>query len=256
MIGTRYQASLDSSMKPPNANNNVTNKTNHDNDISHNNQSIPADNQHIGFDLQLLTDYNIRSSDLVIQTDPKLPIPNQIQFFSVDQTACIEDLKVSTSLAKQSFLNSSQTVLGTLMFTCSGRGPEPGFFPEEEYDACVYRQQFPHIPLFGCYVDGEIGPQLLGGVTRASSLFATSVTQASVQGYTAVFCLFAVPPRKSIPEMMSSLKPYLTNATMSSSSTLNHVAEATTKTSSLADSVLVDEESAIMRSILQYMKRK
>ena len=32
-----------------------------------------------------------------------------------------------------------------------------------------------------CYVDGEIGPQLLGDVDREASLFASSSTQSSVQ---------------------------------------------------------------------------
>lgn len=110
----------------------------------------------------------------------------------------------------QRFATDGQSVLGTVMFTCSGRGPHKHFFGRSDYDAQIYRGEFPNAPLLGCvivlfscyitliyvylyscvsfplllyrcYVDGEIGPQLLGDVDREATLFASSSTQSSAQ---------------------------------------------------------------------------
>lgn len=45
--------------------------------------------------------------------------------------------------------------MGCILFTCSGRGPEPDefFFTTAEQDAVIYSEVF-DAPLIGCYCNG------------------------------------------------------------------------------------------------------
>ena len=83
---------------------------------------------------------------------------------------------------------SGQKLLGGVMFTCSGR--DARFFGEADFDAKAFGKAFGGAPLMGMAAAGEIGPKALG---EAPLSRATQVGHASIQGFTAVFAIFAVP---------------------------------------------------------------
>ena len=98
-----------------------------------------------------------------------------------DMTYCMEQLRMQTS---------GEEILGAIMFSCNGRGPHAGMFITESMaDAKRFADVFPHVPCLGFYADGEIGPLALAG---RQSVFQQG--NACVQGFTAVFALFVVPP--------------------------------------------------------------
>ena len=105
-----------------------------------------------------------------------------------------------TQLAQQT---ASETVLGAVMFSCSGRGPTAGFLMTEEMaDARRFANAFSSstenngarpstssVPCCGFYAAGEIGPMAIAGRRRAC--FQQGKT--ALQGFTAVFALFIAP---------------------------------------------------------------
>jgi small ligand-binding sensory domain FIST len=98
-----------------------------------------------------------------------------------DMTYCMEQLRMQTA---------GDEILGAIMFSCNGRGPHAGMFITESMaDAKRFAEVFPNIPCLGFYAGGEIGPLALAG---RQSVFQHG--NACVQGFTAVFALFIVPP--------------------------------------------------------------
>ena len=98
-----------------------------------------------------------------------------------DMTYCMEQLRTQTT---------NEEILGAIMFSCSGRGPHAGMFITESMaDVKRFASVFPNVPCLGFYADGEIGPLALAG---RQSVFQQG--NACVQGFTAVFALFIVPP--------------------------------------------------------------
>ncbi|OEU16504.1 hypothetical protein FRACYDRAFT_217938 [Fragilariopsis cylindrus CCMP1102] len=84
----------------------------------------------------------------------------------------------------------NEQILGALMYTCCGRGPDnnPDFISEEMSDAKRFANKFPNVPCLGFYANGEFGPIALAG---NNNVFQTG--RALHQGFTAVFALFIVP---------------------------------------------------------------
>jgi len=82
-----------------------------------------------------------------------------------------------------------QQLLGALMFTCTAR--------DEAADALDFAAAFPHTSIVGMPAGGEIGPsarRLSGGCEGA-----TQTGCAQMQGFTAVYGLFAVPCKQRAP---------------------------------------------------------
>ena len=78
-------------------------------------------------------------------------------------------------------------VLGAVMFSCGGRGPQEGFFPRRSYDVSEYIRVFGSAigttppPLLGLYAGGEIGPLALAGVSETNELCRTQKGRAKLQ---------------------------------------------------------------------------
>uniref|UniRef100_A0A7S4EMS7 FIST C-domain domain-containing protein n=1 Tax=Pseudo-nitzschia australis TaxID=44445 RepID=A0A7S4EMS7_9STRA len=116
----------------------------------------------------------------------------ELDFFCLNGKACMEDMDRTMLQLRQQ--TEGEEILGALMYTCNGRGPEPGcLIPEEMSDAKRFANAFPRVPCLGFYAAGEYGPVALAG---NENIFQTG--RASLQGFTAVFALFVVPV-KNLP---------------------------------------------------------
>jgi small ligand-binding sensory domain FIST len=85
----------------------------------------------------------------------------KMKFFQLDPDACKRDLKNSLQEVERQLAQQGKELLGGLMFSCSGRGPDDRFFGIRSADATIYSQIFPDAPLLGFYAGGEIGPQAM-----------------------------------------------------------------------------------------------
>jgi small ligand-binding sensory domain FIST len=147
---------------------------------------------HDGFELYMMSPFSQRTNTYLITTDGSQEQEEslqgaQIDFFTLSGEACLEDMeKMAKQLREQT---QGEQILGAVMFSCSGRGPSRGMLiPEDMADAKRFHKEFPNVPCLGFYAGGEIGPMALAG---NENVFQTG--RASVQGFTAVFCLFIVP---------------------------------------------------------------
>ena len=86
--------------------------------------------------------------------------------------------------AKRELHEQNKALLGGLLFTCTAR--------DEEEDANAFATTFPQAPLVGLPCGGEIGPAARRGPATG---LATQKGSARLQGFTAVYGLFAVPVR-------------------------------------------------------------
>lgn len=145
-----------------------------------------------GFELSVLSPFSLQTNSIIIMTDGS---PTQeeslekanIDFFSLDPKACLGH--VDMTLGKLKERTKNEVVLGALMFSCNGRGPEKSCMLREQMaDAKRFHKHFPDIPCLGFYAGGEIGPMAMVGNV---DVFQTG--KAAVQGFTAVFALFIVP---------------------------------------------------------------
>jgi len=110
-----------------------------------------------------------------------------IDLFDLDGPACVRDVELKMEMLREQTVG--ERVLGAVMFSCAARGPRAGsLIGEDMADAKRFARSFPRVPCLGFYAGGEIGPLALagGGVFRTGS--------AALQGFTAVFALFIVPP--------------------------------------------------------------
>lgn len=114
-------------------------------------------------------------------------VGSNVDFFDLSGQECMKDMDYCMAKLRQQ--TAGEQVLGAVMFSCNGRGPEAGtLITEEMADAKRFSKVFPNVPCLGFYAGGEIGPLALAG---RQSVFQKG--NACVQGFTAVFALFIVP---------------------------------------------------------------
>jgi FIST C domain len=111
----------------------------------------------------------------------------QVDFFTLTGQACMDDMdRMALKLRQQT---QGEQILGAIMFSCAGRGPNPGgLIRERMSDATRFSKLFPDVPCLGFYAGGEIGPLAMAG---KENIFQTG--QTALQGFTVVFALFIVP---------------------------------------------------------------
>ena len=147
-----------------------------------------------GFELNMFSPYYTEESYFVM-TDGSLQQQEtlegaEIDLFDLDGDSCLLDMEATVSKLKEQTMG--ETILGAVMFSCSGRGPGRGYLIRENMaDASRFASKFPDVPCLGYYAGGEIGPLALAG---KQNVFQTG--QATLQGFTAVFALFVVPAIK------------------------------------------------------------
>jgi small ligand-binding sensory domain FIST len=140
-----------------------------------------------GFELHMLG-----QGALVVPTDGSPAqegslVGAEVDFFYLDGEACCRDVDRTVSMLREQ--TRGEEILGAVMFSCSGRGPRRGgLIGEDMADATRFANAFPDVPCLGYYAGGEIGPTALAG---NRNVFRQG--KATVQGFTAVFCLFIVP---------------------------------------------------------------
>lgn len=149
-----------------------------------------------GFELHMISPYCQATNSFLIMTDGSEAQQQsldgaEIDFFSLSGEACCQDMDHTMNMLREQ--TRGEEILGAVMYSCSGRGPRPGgLIPEHMADANRFAKVFPDVPCLGYYAGGEIGPLALAGNQK---VFRTG--KATVQGFTAVFCLFIVPVVKS-----------------------------------------------------------
>lgn len=125
------------------------------------------------------------------------PIFTMTSPFSGNSRSAQEDVRRKLLRAQELATAKEREILGTLLFTCAGRGHR--MFGREANDAILFQERFPLAPLLGYYAGGEIGPKAhKDGSPDAEDEFLTG--NACEQGFTAVFGFFLVP-RKHIPSL-------------------------------------------------------
>jgi hypothetical protein len=131
-------------------------------------------------------------------------LPTQIRFFTITGKSCAADVVAQMSKAKASFKQRNKKVMGAIMFSCSARGPNKNdMLPTEMYDSSCFKQAFgDDVPLLGRYENGEIGPQAMAS-DEGSHIFRSG--NVAVQGFTAVFGIFAVPSNKTESKLKALL---------------------------------------------------
>lgn len=122
-----------------------------------------------------------------------------IRFYKLDRDACRADLCQQLGNVRQQCEDGVDETLGAIMFTCGARGPT--LFGENHVDAKQFRTVFPSLPLVGFWAGGEIGPRALAEATPAE---ATRTGDADLQGFTAVFGIFRVPPVSKVRALLLS----------------------------------------------------
>jgi len=146
-----------------------------------------------GFELHMLSPFCQATGTYLIMTDgspreEETLMNAELDFFVLNGEACLEDMEKKIGRLKQ--LTEGEEILGAVMVSCSGRGPQKGMLiPEDMADATRFAKGFPNVSCLGFYAGGEIGPLALAKMNE--SVFQTG--RVAVQGFTAVFALFIVP---------------------------------------------------------------
>ena len=100
----------------------------------------------------------------------------RVQFHLRDAQTSAEDLddllKDYTSENSKQKNDQNNQVIGSLIFSCLGRGQ--GLYSKPNFDSHLFENYIPNIPLSGFFCNGEIGP--IG-------------EQTFLHGYTSVFCI-------------------------------------------------------------------
>lgn len=122
----------------------------------------------------------------------------EVKLFRLDAEECRKDLRQLLGHVHRRCEEVSEEMLGSVMFTCGGRGES--FFGDGWEDAKQFRAVFPSLPLVGLWAGGEIGPQALA---EAAAEEATRTGRATLQGFTAVFGIFRAPVRKPRPALIA-----------------------------------------------------
>jgi len=146
-----------------------------------------------GFELNVLNPISLQTNSIILMTDGSpeqtQSLENaQLDFFSLDGEECKKHLDWTLQQLKKQ--TQDETILGAVMFSCSGRGPDArSLLRESMADATRFHKHFPETPCCGFYAGGEIGPMALARCH--DNVFQRG--KAAVQGFTAVFALFIVP---------------------------------------------------------------
>lgn len=148
-----------------------------------------------GYELHGLSPFSLQANSIVLMTDgspeQEASILNaDVDFFSLDWKSCLDHM--DSTLEKLKVQTKDEVILGGIMYSCNGRGPERrSMLREEMADAKRFHKHFPGVDLCGFYAGGEIGPMAMVG---KRDIFRSG--KAAVQGFTAVFALFIVPAMK------------------------------------------------------------
>jgi small ligand-binding sensory domain FIST len=141
-----------------------------------------------------------------------------MDLLEINGDACLQDMDLRMQQLQDAL--KDEELLGALMISCNGRGPEASHLIREEMaDAKRFRKAFPNVPCLGFYAGGEIGPLAqaarqdvfqFGKVGERENLellcesscnevLVTLIqnghptSQAALQGFTVVFAAFVVP---------------------------------------------------------------
>lgn len=80
-----------------------------------------------------------------------------IDLFELNGDACLKDVELRMQQLQDAL--KDEELLGALMFSCNGRGPESNHLIRDDMaDAKRFRRAFPNVPCLGFYAGGEIGP--------------------------------------------------------------------------------------------------
>ncbi|KAL7529024.1 hypothetical protein ACHAWF_002810 [Thalassiosira exigua] len=145
-----------------------------------------------GFELHMMTPYCQIAQQILVMTDGSQQElatlqDAEIDFFKLTGDACLVDMDTTVAQLKEQ--TEGEKILGAIMYSCNGRGPQRGgLISERMADATRFSMVFPDVPCLGFYAGGEIGPLALAGNEK---VFQTG--RVAVQGFTAVFALFIVP---------------------------------------------------------------
>jgi hypothetical protein len=129
-------------------------------------------------------------------------VPQFASFFVMTPQACEQDVLKSLNQAKESLAARRERPAGCVLFSCAARGPEPNphFFNKQSFDATSFCSIFPTTCVIGSYCNGEIGPTAMAGGSSATTVFRSG--SASVQGFTAVFGIFALQMDRQTPRRL------------------------------------------------------
>jgi small ligand-binding sensory domain FIST len=137
--------------------------------------------------------YNMEPMIMLELTHVKSLDGYHIDLFDLSSQSCLKDVETTMQNIKEQ--TQGEEILGALMFSCAGRGPNPSsFISEQMADASRFAKAFPDVPLLGFYANGEIGPTALA---CRQSVFQSN--RACLQGFTAVFVFFIVPKNPHPP---------------------------------------------------------
>lgn len=145
------------------------------------------------FELHHLNPISLQTNSIILMTDgseeqTKSLENAQLDLFSLDGEECKKHLDWTLKQLKEQ--TQDETILGAVMFSCNGRGPDArSLLRERMSDATKFHKHFPTTPCCGFYAGGEIGPLALAG--SHGNVFQRG--KVAVQGFTVVFALFIVP---------------------------------------------------------------
>ena len=145
-----------------------------------------------GFELNVLNPISLQTNSIILMTnsqEQQESLQNaQLDVFSLDGEECNKHLDWTLEQLKKQ--TQEELILGAVMFSCNGRGPdERSLLRERMADATRFQKHFPTTPCGGFYAGGEIGPMALA--KSRENVFQRG--KAAVQAFTAVFALFIVP---------------------------------------------------------------
>jgi hypothetical protein len=145
-----------------------------------------------GYELHALSPFSLQANSIVLMTDGSAEqesslLNADVDLFALDWKSCLDHM--DSTLEKLKAQTENEVILGGIMYSCNGRGPERrSMLREEMADAKRFHKHFPDVNLCGFYAGGEIGPMAMVG---KRDIFQSG--KAAVQGFTAVFALFIVP---------------------------------------------------------------
>ena len=148
-----------------------------------------------GFEVQMFNGSNFIEGNIAIMADANVSSEkffengDLVDLFELDAKACVEDMENTLIRLKAQLKN--EKLLGSIMYSCNGRGPSAGLLGEEMSDATRFANHFDTLPCVGLYAGGEIGPRATFG---NRDIFRKG--KVALQGFTAVFAVFVVPKKE------------------------------------------------------------
>jgi hypothetical protein len=150
-----------------------------------------------GFEIIVVSPMSLHTNSIIIMAggsrqDEKSLENAELNLFRLEGETCKQHMDWTLQQLKKQ--TRDERIMGAVMFSCNGRGPEAGGLMRDLMsDASQFQKHFPTIPCCGFCTIREIGPLALAG---HENVFQTG--KAAVQGSTAVFAVFivsAVEPR-------------------------------------------------------------